>query len=371
MKAEFQTAATRSSAIPDLPLLGFRNYWYPVIESRKLRRRPVPVRVLGEDLVLFRSDGKVGALVDRCPHRGTRLSLGRVIFPGTLSCGYHGWTFDRKGECLAALVEGPDSKIPGKVRVTAYPVEERFGIVWVFMGEGEPPPLEEDLAPDALAPDIPRFHYFEEWACDWRAITENIVDASHPFIVHRNSFVSLFQKVPAYASKYAVEPLPDDKGVLSKMVDVRMTGDYPGLGRFPSHSWWRRIPLKGGFKGLEMRMPGYVLVRRQDPYLGFVQTNWQWPYPVDEHRARIFFFTMTHPRTLIQRVASRILWHLYHRPARIQFVNQDRRQLERQNYRAPEKLSAGDAGLIQFRRFAARVARQPVPSRTAGKPTSG
>ena len=82
-----------------LPELGFRNYWYPIIESRHVKKRPVPVRVLGEDLVLFRGNrGRVAALVDRCPHRGTKLSRGRIIFPGTLSCGYHGWTYNEKGE---------------------------------------------------------------------------------------------------------------------------------------------------------------------------------------------------------------------------------------------------------------------------------
>ncbi|NIO07171.1 MAG: Rieske 2Fe-2S domain-containing protein, partial [Deltaproteobacteria bacterium] len=66
------------------------------------------VKVLGEDLVLFPGkDGKVAALMDRCPHRGTMLSRGRVLFPGTVSCGYHGWTFNESGDCVAAIVEGP------------------------------------------------------------------------------------------------------------------------------------------------------------------------------------------------------------------------------------------------------------------------
>ena len=195
--------------LPGLPVLGFRNYWYPLIESRRVNERPVSLRILGEDLVLFRSEGKVGALMDRCPHRGTRLSLGRVIFPGTLSCGYHGWTFNRRGECLAALVEGPDSKIPGKVRVRAYPVAERFGVVWVFMGEGAPPPLDEDLPPDALRPEVSTFQMFEEWKCDWRNVTENLIDSSHPYTVHRNSLLFLFQKVPGGAGGFTAEVLPD------------------------------------------------------------------------------------------------------------------------------------------------------------------
>jgi len=373
-EAEVQVDLARASAAPGLPALGFRNYWYPVIGSRRVRRRPVPVTILGEDLVLFRSEGKVGALEDRCPHRGTRLSLGRVIFPGTLSCGYHGWTYNRQGECLAALVEGPDSKIPGKVRVLAYPVEERFGVVWVFMGEGEPPPLEEDLPPDLLKPNAMSLFLFEEWASDWRNMTENIVDASHPFLVHRNSLVSLFMKSPAGAARYSAEPLPDGKGVVSKSMDVVVQGDYPGLGKYPARSWWRVIG-RGWPAGLEMRMPGYVLVRRQDPYFGFHLTDWQWPVPTQQNHSRIFLLTIAHPKTFIHRLALKALWWIYSRPLRLQFIHQDKRILEPVNYRDPEKLSAGDAGVIQFRRLAAKVARQPRgPGRTgaarAGEPAN-
>ena len=73
------------ASIPDAPLLGYRNYWYPVVEARRIGRRPISVKILGEDIVLFPGkDGKVAALVDRCPHRGTMLSRGRILFPGTL-----------------------------------------------------------------------------------------------------------------------------------------------------------------------------------------------------------------------------------------------------------------------------------------------
>ena len=141
MDAQEQAGAVPASHIPDLPVGGFPNYWYPLSESRRVTDRPVSVRAFGEDIVLFRSDGKLAALRDRCPHRGAKLSLGRRVFPGTLSCGYHGWTFNQKGECVASIVEGPESQVPGHARVKTYPLEERFGIIWVFMGEGEPPPL--------------------------------------------------------------------------------------------------------------------------------------------------------------------------------------------------------------------------------------
>src|SRR5437867_3474053 len=135
--------------------LGFREHWYPVMWSRKLRGKPVGMNLLGDDIVFVRQGGAVHALHDRCPHRGIPLSMGKREFPGTLSCIYHGWTYDlRTGELVAALTDGPDSPIVGKVRVRTYPAVERKGLIWVYVGDREPPPpLEEDVPADFLADD--------------------------------------------------------------------------------------------------------------------------------------------------------------------------------------------------------------------------
>jgi phenylpropionate dioxygenase-like ring-hydroxylating dioxygenase large terminal subunit len=345
---------------PDLPALGFRNYWYPIISSGKVRNRPVSVRLLGEDLVLFRSAGKVTALYDRCPHRGARLSLGKTIFPGTLSCGYHGWTFDRDGRCVAVLVEGPRSKVPGTVRVHRYPTEERLGIVWAYMGAGEPPLLEEDLPPEALSAEVPPLFFFEEWNCDWRTISENVIDSAHPMMVHRNSLMSFFQKVPVAAERFFTEIPPDGKSIIAKSADTCTATEFPGLGSYPKRAWWRLIgPKRRPRRGQEMRMPGYNILYRQDPYLGTHTIEWQWPVPIDAGRSRLLIFSLIHPRGSLHRAMATLWWHLWWKHVRRQFVHQDRRQLEPQTYRNPERLSAGDAGVVGFRRFAAEHARQP------------
>ena len=86
--------------------LGFRHYWYPVLESRRLRKRPRAVTLLGEKIVLVRAPDGVHALDDRCPHRGVPLSMGRCVFSGMITCAYHGWTFDvTSGELVAALTD--------------------------------------------------------------------------------------------------------------------------------------------------------------------------------------------------------------------------------------------------------------------------
>jgi phenylpropionate dioxygenase-like ring-hydroxylating dioxygenase large terminal subunit len=123
----------------DAAVLGFRNYWYPVTWSRRIGSKPYPFQLLGEPIMFRREQGKVHAFYDQCPHRGIPLSVGRQEFAGTWSCRYHGWTFDLESGILkAALTDGPDSPICGKVRVRTYPVEERAGLVWVWMGVAAP-----------------------------------------------------------------------------------------------------------------------------------------------------------------------------------------------------------------------------------------
>src|SRR6056297_1893720 len=92
----------------EMPELGFRDYWYPVASERKVpRKKPMRVKMLGEDLALFRGATGIAVISNWCPHRGASLAQGKYHYPGTISCPYHGWTFDEHGECKAVLSEGP------------------------------------------------------------------------------------------------------------------------------------------------------------------------------------------------------------------------------------------------------------------------
>src|SRR5258707_3098595 len=134
-----------------VPELGLRNYWYPVLAGWRLRRRPKAIKLLGEDVVLYRDrgdkkngGGKLYALGDRCPHRGARLSQGKCLYPGsgTITCPYHGWTYSGEtGACVAKLMEGPDAPLPAQAAVQSYPVREFHGVLWVFVGDMEAPTL--------------------------------------------------------------------------------------------------------------------------------------------------------------------------------------------------------------------------------------
>ena len=145
---EANTAWPEGQTPYDRATLGFQNYWYPVCLAKEVGKRPVSITMLGEQLALFRRGDKVFALRDECAHRGIPLSLGKDEFPetNTIACRYHGWVYDlADGRCVGALTDGPDSPVIGRVRVRNYPIEERKGILWAWMGNMAPVPVEDDI----------------------------------------------------------------------------------------------------------------------------------------------------------------------------------------------------------------------------------
>src|SRR6266487_2647959 len=120
-----------------------RRYWQPAALSEELPvgGAPVPVRLLGEDLVLFRDDqGRPGLLGLHCAHRGADLSYGRLE-GGGLRCIYHGWLYDVTGRCLEQPGEPAGSTFHERIRQTAYPCREMGGLIYAYMGPGDPPQL--------------------------------------------------------------------------------------------------------------------------------------------------------------------------------------------------------------------------------------
>jgi nitrite reductase/ring-hydroxylating ferredoxin subunit len=171
------------SAAPAGQLL--RRYWQPVALAEELAgSRPVKaVRILGQDLVLFRGpDGRLGLLDRDCPHRGADLAFGRLE-DGGLRCLFHGWLFDADGQCLETPGEPPESRICSRVRQRAYPVQERGGIVFAFLGEGAPPAF---AALDCfIAPDSHVFAFKGYLDCNWLQAVEVGLDPAHASFLHR------------------------------------------------------------------------------------------------------------------------------------------------------------------------------------------
>ncbi|WP_438028528.1 Rieske 2Fe-2S domain-containing protein [Sorangium sp. So ce233] len=194
---------------PDTPPM-LREYWYTACATSQLAKEPRGVRVLDQDLVVFRDGaGQARALLDRCCHRGVRLSLGSVT-KGNIACRYHGWCFDGEGRCVHIPSLTKDRRIPEKVGVPSFPCEERDGYVWVFLGEGAPPPLE----------GIPRFAS-RRWMqgamdmrCDYLKMIENNVDVCHPYFAHPWTHFQFFTILFRGFQEYEYEMRVTERGIV-------------------------------------------------------------------------------------------------------------------------------------------------------------
>jgi phthalate 4,5-dioxygenase oxygenase subunit len=168
-----------------------RRHWLPALLSEEVAERdgtPVRTRLLGEDLVVFRdSEGRLGILDERCPHRGASLALGRNEDCG-LRCLYHGWKIGIDGAIQEMVSEPAGSTFAEKVRHKAYPAREAGGLVWVYMG---PPETMPEFAAPAFAPtpttnvSIVKIHI----ECNWAQALEGSIDSAHSSSLHSSDMV--------------------------------------------------------------------------------------------------------------------------------------------------------------------------------------
>ncbi|HSV82589.1 MAG TPA: Rieske 2Fe-2S domain-containing protein [Ramlibacter sp.] len=161
-----------------------RCYWQPValVASLPPGGAPQPVRIMGEDLVLFRDDqGRVGLIDRKCAHRCTDLALGRVEHGG-IRCPYHGWLFDVSGRCLEQPAEA-SATAKDRIRMKSYPLHEAAGAYWAYLGRGEPP-----LFPNYPALlGGPEHCYTTRWLgeCNWLQASEGNIDPVHTSFLHQ------------------------------------------------------------------------------------------------------------------------------------------------------------------------------------------
>jgi 5,5'-dehydrodivanillate O-demethylase oxygenase subunit len=241
-----------------------RRYWHPIAASAQL---PEPgtrrVRILGEDLVLFRDHrGRLGLLPERCAHRGAPLLYGIPDAAG-LRCTYHGWVYDPSGHCVEQPYEtfvDPKSDFRQKVGLKAYPVEELGGLIFVYLGP-EPRPLLprwEAYVRDDLKREI-------GWAvipCNWLQTVENAGDSSHVVSTHWQFSHYVFQKLGR----------PD----LQRHADTS-----GGLGRYPPRHGKERRHWAG--------MGGVVF-----PYLDSQNDCYQIRVPLDDtHTLHVWYMFYT------------------------------------------------------------------------------
>jgi len=170
-----------------------RRYWHPVGVSEFVTSKPQRTMVLGEELVLYRgASGKPVLMQLRCAHRSLALDYGRVE-GDSLRCAYHGWLYDRSGQCLAQPAEPEGSSFKDKIKLKTYPVQEASGLIFAYMGPEPAPllPLYDVLLMEDGVKDV----QVQTVHCNWFNHVENIVDISHLAWLHGYTF-------PAYGAKH-------------------------------------------------------------------------------------------------------------------------------------------------------------------------
>jgi phenylpropionate dioxygenase-like ring-hydroxylating dioxygenase large terminal subunit len=268
-----------------------RNAWYVAAWEHEVADGLVPMKLLGENIVFYRkTDGKVAALEDACPHRKLPLSMGRIL-GDNVECGYHGLTFDCSGACT--LAPGLD-KPPPMARVRSYPVESRYGLLWIWMG-------------DAAKVDVSKLFEVEHWgdpawglnqgdgmqiACNYLYMTDNLLDPSHVSWVHRGSFAgSTLEDTP-------LEVTVNDLGVT---VWRWLNNVEPAPFYAPFLKFTGRCDRKQQY---EVRYPGHAAIKAVFTPAGtggegrpahedvFIMDSYNFMTPIDENTTKYYWFQM-------------------------------------------------------------------------------
>ncbi len=172
----------------EVPFGDAAGLWFPAQHTRRLRAaKPSRVWVAGQAIALFRDrQGRPHALIDRCPHRGVALSLGRVLADGCLECPFHGWRFDGEGACTRVPLN-PDAKRE-RLSAQALPVVERGGMIWIYTGFVRPSENSQPFVPEWLErTDLRRRIHEVGFAAHWTRAMENMLDTPHLPWVHRRT----------------------------------------------------------------------------------------------------------------------------------------------------------------------------------------
>lgn len=203
MRASVNDTFTRVGA--GTPMGGLlRRYWHPVAAVAELDDHPVkPVRLMGEDLVLYRDlSGRYGLVGRQCAHRNADLTNGYVEQDG-IRCAYHGWSYDHTGQCVEQPFEDmadPATRMKDSVRIAGYKVEALAGMLWAYLGP-EPAPLVPNWEPFTWKNGFVQV-VFAVIPCNWFQCQENSIDPIHFEWTHGNARVRLEGRTGPYTPKH-------------------------------------------------------------------------------------------------------------------------------------------------------------------------
>ena len=263
------------------------NFWYPVCLSDEINEGPKKATILGLDFVAFRDhEGTAHCLSNVCVHRGGSLAHGICHDDGTIACPYHGWRFDGSGKCQKIPSLGPDSKVPKRAKVDSYPVQEKYGIVFAFLG-------------DQSEKERPKLYEIEEFEADgWRSNDPKIIDVDYNYERSiengldpaHNEFVHPTHGFSGARNDYKVNPTKIskvDRGAdFEQLFDAAPPLDEETYGETARKSDGE-LTVWGGYRGPNTLI---TLIHTKK------ETNWFHQYffeqPVNEFKTKIFFISM-------------------------------------------------------------------------------
>jgi phenylpropionate dioxygenase-like ring-hydroxylating dioxygenase large terminal subunit len=244
------------------------HFWHPVARSTEVTDKPVKAKLLDQPLALWRSNGQIAAFYDLCIHRGTPLSLG-WLDNGELVCAYHGWRYGADGSCRRIPSLPPDRAIPAKARASSFKAAERYGLIWVCLGE---PRTEIPEFPPEF--NDPAFHwgaYSTEgfWKANAARMLENLADYSHFPWVHPGTLGD-----PAN---------PECEPITIETLDGGFQYDIPQ----PVN---RLRPDAGARQTYKLILPFILFIQRWQPGGSERQTNIFLCSPISRNETRFFRF---------------------------------------------------------------------------------
>jgi phthalate 4,5-dioxygenase oxygenase subunit len=291
---------TRTGADTPMGIL-MRRYWLPVCLGTDLVAGGAPkrVRLLGENLVAFRSPGGTVGLVDEaCPHRGTSLALAQNENCG-LRCLYHGWVMNRDGAVVETPAEPEGSRMKERVTFVAYPVRESGGFVFAYMGptDLQPPPLDFNFS------DLPASHIIvmrSREECNWAQCIEGVLDSAHSNYLHSDGIKPKGGLATTEDSdlKLAQFARPSNDGAPRLEVELQPYGfRYAALRRpikAPEQNTYVRVtlyvapiyaifPAPKGWASMQMFMP------IDDHHTMFYYILWKREAPIDDETRERYF----------------------------------------------------------------------------------
>lgn len=256
-----------------------RKAWYVACWSRELDDKPFAVRMLGEDIVVYRTPDGVAALEDRCPHRHLPLSEGNVR-GNVIQCGYHGAEMDESGRCVRV----PSQKaVPPRARVRDYPAVERYGWIWLWMGDADV--ANPNLIPDFSALTNPNYSAVgttNHVNCSYQLLMDNLLDLSHLGFVHLST---IGNQAMGDKGKLKTEKTPKGVRVTRWVIDAPQAPTTAKLGLFPPQANLDRSQI------IDFIAPSFVII-----HTGSSETGTGVPEGLREHLQSFWVMNAATPR---------------------------------------------------------------------------